>query len=888
MAEAQRRREDFGAKPISPEDFGAVKIESKVSAGAEPFTEGAVEEVVQSAKDFVSQREKGIDYYSGVDQAMFRAGFSRMSNDAEKETFLAEKVGKGNYGKDTYGAWFIAPSGLKKLGIKSEHPVSIDEQRISKYDVADWAGDVPAIAGATALGSMTGGLGAVGMAALGGAGGKAYDEILKIFQGYNKKGPGEMTTTLAKEGASAAIGEGIFRAGARVLKGHSPRNSPERKELTREALDAGLRPKTYQFLDEGAAPILKRFQGMSEKVLGDPSQAGNREQLLRMESGIKARAGQPESGDFVTPRGVEPVLAPPVEDVGGRLIAGVKNKVESDTMQLDYIKNKANAQLDQSLKTIQTALGGSDRSAGRAVVESIKAARAQFSDNATELYSKVDEMVGVPFVPTAALKAQAERIGSQLPRTSDGRVVFAKPNEVHPIQDILDLPEYISVSQAQRIRTMLGEGGLSRDIVPGVDKHDLILLKQSSEKMFDDAGGSLGYVQRSAVLGADGKPLSSVKVTGERGQRAIESLREADKFYKDGIRKFDFPTIAAITRDARMSGSVDPEQVINYIIKPGRTSDVERVKRLVGPVWQKVTRAHFDEIVVKSSSLVNGEEQIVGKRLYDNIKNMGRTFDAVYGKEATQIRQYAAELAARDGKIDPALLSKTENVSSGLAADLQLIVSKQKELDAFLKDNYLAALGRPGKESEQAVDFIFRPDSPQRVLEAKRFYGENSQEFMGLQQQAMQKVLSSFVERTDDPLVKVLNGRQLKAELDRYGKKTLEATFGKDLSSDLYKFAELSEFITKKGPVGAGGIVAANVALHPVKNIGKMVDLFVMGRLMRTPGFVKWLSEGIDANTPPKKAAAALARVSALTAAMAEDETGSATVHLPVTPEQGQ
>ena len=118
--------------------------------------------------------------------------------------------------------------------------------------------------------------------------------------------------------------------------------------------------------------------------------------------------------------------------------------------------------------------------------------------------------------------------------------------------------------------------------------------------------------------------------------------------------------------------------------------------------------------------------------------------------------------------------------------------------------------------------------------------------------------------------------------MDTYGKKTLDATFGADLTKDLYRFADIAEFVTKKGAWGAGGIVAANVALHPIKNIGKIADLMITSRLLRTPGVIRWLSEGISADTPPKKAAAALARVSSIAATLVGDETGSATINLPV------
>src|SRR3990167_4024985 len=104
-------------------------------------------EAMSTGAGIMSSREEGIDYSTGVKNAAFRAGFSRMSNDAEKTNYLNRSIGAGKWDKDSFGAYYIKPEGLSALGMKSDKPVSIDEQTTSRYDFADVAGDLPSIVG---------------------------------------------------------------------------------------------------------------------------------------------------------------------------------------------------------------------------------------------------------------------------------------------------------------------------------------------------------------------------------------------------------------------------------------------------------------------------------------------------------------------------------------------------------------------------------------------------------------------------------------------------------------------------------------------------------------------------------------------------------------------
>lgn len=816
-------------------DTGEYRVMRGVTQEALPAK--PMQDVSNTAVGLMLGRDPNVDYTTGVKDFGLRVGFGRMSNDVERKNYLTKQVGAGNFGTDKYGRYYIHPAGLQKLGIQSDKPIALDEFGASRYDMADVLGDAPALAGAiggslaaTGLGFLPG----VALTGLGAAGGKAIDELVKRGQGYNLKSTSEQASTLAGEGAAGALGEGGGRAvigvGRFLMNPYGRFAEPARQRLTQEAVDAGFTPKVFQFQPGGK--LLARFQSMGESVLGDKAEISN---TAAMESGISSLQGKTGS---VTP------------DLGERLIGGVTNKIDSLEQSVSQAQLDASKALDKSLSTIRKTLGSSDPNVGATVQNQIKKARRTFGTQAGELYAKVDELAGgKPIVPTKQVKQQLTDLMKNLPTDTAGQKIFPTPELKQFFAKYGDIADYQTTQQMQQLRTDFRDAAQSINLIPGVDKYRASLLKKSVDSAFDDA----------------------MNIPGN--EAAINALHEADAFYKQGIKKFDAPSIAALTRDASRTGAVEPDRVVDTIIKPGYSSAALRVKSLVSPeVWGNVQRSHFDSLLADSTILVDGQEQISGATLFRKINDMKGTFKAVYGDQAPLIKKYVDELAAKDGKIDPSSLT------GDIAASLKTAVDKQRELDVFLKKNYLSALAKPGQEATQAADFIFKPNSPMRIAQAKQFYGETSAEFQGLQNNAMLKLLSDFVKPGADPLKTIFDGKALYSSLNKYGRPTLEETFGKQTTDELYQFARIGHFVTQTNP-NSGGIVAAIVALNPLKSIWKIVDLAGTSYLLRQPGAIKWLSEGIK---PGDKAVAAgaITRLGALATALVKDKTSSGAIDL--------
>ena len=65
--------------------------------------------------------------------------------------------------------------------------------------------------------------------------------------------------------------------------------------------------------------------------------------------------------------------------------------------------------------------------------------------------------------------------------------------------------------------------------------------------------------------------------------------------------------------------------------------------------------------------------------------------------------------------------------------------------------------------------------------------------------QAFDDIMQSFMSRSSDPVEGVLfNGKKLLTDLDKYGRPTLEAMFGKTKTNELYRLGRVNQFVSQK------------------------------------------------------------------------------------------
>ncbi len=377
--------------------------------------------------------QKDVDFDpSGVPDFGLRSGLSRMDTPAERKKFLDDWAGPKGWTQDRYGAYALTPAGMTRLGYPHKgKPVLIDEPwSLTRYDVADLAGEAPAIAGATAGALATGGAGFIPgvLATAGGAAlGKAGGEAVEALRGENLQTFPQVMGDVGEEALLGAVGEGVFRSalaplGRKMLRPRANKMTSERAELAQTAREMGGQPTVTQIAPSG---LLGRYQGMADTIFGNPLARKNahalEREMRRLRSATKGRGP------------------------AGRLSVG--DRIAGDI--------------------------------GRA-----RGALARWSKLTT---NKIDEVVqGEPIVPLNRLKEQAQETLAKLPRDAEGNITMASGELVKSLEDIAKLPDFYTTGEMQQVTSRLFDAIGNETIVPGITGRNARLLWRASTDTYED------------------------------------------------------------------------------------------------------------------------------------------------------------------------------------------------------------------------------------------------------------------------------------------------------------------------------------------------------------------------------------------------------------------
>lgn len=813
---------------------GAIIPPGTVAPGAAPVFD-PVKAALQG-KRLLAREEEGVDYRTGAATPKLAAKLSLLTQ-KEQAQLLRQTYGD-RLDTDAFGNWIVKPT---KPG---EFPVAvIPKEGWGKTRVASHAGEVAPAIGATAgsiAGSTGGPLGGMAGAGLGTAGGEAVNALIAQKLGIADRTAGEQAWMLTKAGASGALGEGfarglmkIGRATAAPYAEFSPLPK-ETLETGRKAAEMGLVPRV------GAANpksyLGAREQGLIEAVFGFPAEKRNID-ILRQEG--QKLVGQTGGAADVPQQ---------------QLLGATEKRLGDLNLNFTAAKNKATQLVDDSIRNVQQKIG---KRAPLEVQRDIEAAHRQFQDAASDIYAQADRFIGNrPAVPTMPVRNAAKGILDSLPKTADGKPLYDPDGvAVQFLNNLTRMPEMMTMQQMQALRSQLAASAEVRSLLASTGARNSEILRQAANDSFDMVGNALSRAGTAR--------------TSASAKAAIEKLREADAFYADGMKKFDLPIIRKMTLDARNTGSVSPEKVLEAITMPNAATNVGRIMSLVKPETQQaIRRAHFDTMLENAADPLTGK--ISGMKLAAEIKRLKSTFPALYGRDAKSIQTIANQLAALDGKLDPALLK-----SGNVTAAIRKAAAAEKTMKSMTDDELFSALVKPGFESSQAVDHLFKPNSPERITRALKFFGENSKEAKNIRAIAMGKLLNQMetTEQTRNGTKQLLSGKALEDALKAYGRPTLDAMFGKEQSAQLHEFAKVAEMATAKNP-HLSTIAAAVMTLNPVSHARGLAELFTMGRIASSPAFIKWLTEGYRYPPPLARGTAAFTRAAAIAQAIQSEQPG--------------
>jgi hypothetical protein len=843
-----------------------------------------------------------LDAKTGVQNAAFRATFSRMETKEEQDGWLDKNIGVGNYGRSKAGSPYITGKAALEMGQDTGgKDLLIDGSDITVNDISDWAGDGPALIAGTGAGIAATGFGFVpGLLMVGAAAGtaKLIDEGVEYLQGYQKQSAGEVGTDALIEGALAMTGEGIGRGIAKVITKVSGPNTITTKAPSffgrRNTVFESALPKVHldlvkELVEEGGKPLIG-------------SASAGRSGLLALRQEVSIKVG----GSGVNPnlkinemwvgRSREALLRDALdgEDLLPTAEAGdVVFKHVSDVAQdMANTSRLALIQLEESLVgSLQAEVGlvadgaVGDGPVGDAFIEAITGSHEQFKLVATQLSDGIDQIAGgVASIPTARVKETLETRLKQYMKTKNGTSTLALGTDVGSdlIRTIQNLEDYGTARQMFNLRSQISSLSQNGAFLQNVDNKVYNELMEALDSSFDDA---VKFLDKSVDITPppaqtlddvwDSRPGGSQKIgitstipdEAAAGYRAaVDSFRA---FYSEGITKFDNYVVAGLLRDPSLVGRINPESLSGSFM--GEAGEA-KLKLLWGSLpegerdglFGKIAVSHFDKILAKS---MGADGRYNMNTLWNKFTNVPRSsLELVYGgkERVDQIGKLLQDSAVVGGSLEPSqvgLIHSSEGVLESLQA---LSIASAKEAEMVESNLFRSLLGGNPTRKEAAMDWLFSPGHPSRIDEARTLMGPKSAGWKQVRAAAMQKLFVASSKSGDSPLDVLFDGKAFLETLSLYGRETIEATFGKESADRLFTFGAKAQIATSEVGKG-GGLVAAVIAIAPLTHKIPIVKFILSGKALSTDTAIKLVTEGLS-DASPQANREAIIRLSTLIA----------------------
>ena len=829
----------------------------------------------------------------GVDSGWFRAGFSRMDSDEERVNYLNENVGSGLWNKDAEtGEFTLTPDGMRMVGATVPDEwmdTKIEDEGLSWYDLADWGGEAPAIissmvpvlAGKTPQSTA----GAVLLEGLAASTGKAVDELVEYFQGYQRQSKADIAKDVGVEFALGGAGEATVRGGGAeyrwgkqkakdiggVFKPAATSLSPETKELVSELLDEGMIPNIYP-ATEGKGKILGHLQAIFHKVAGDPHAETKIQWIENSINELIAQTGgrgtiKDADGRIVLDEISDVELGELIRKRVGGWVAKQKSQVTQSQKTLDQ-------QIRQISQGLRTRYGKAQpiAVAGEGLRRELDDAYQAFSGTVTSMYSRFDQLTGnAPVVPTQNLKAAYNQILGSYPE-GIGKSAMQKQAGGGSVLDVGNMPDYVTATQYDNYRKIVGDIANSDDYLKSVKNYIGSSFKRAIDADFDSVNIAMIRTSQSKILDESGKPFrfSQILNTSEE-KAAIDMLKQARQFYSDNITKFDNAVIQRVLKDTKLAGSLTDHEIVNHVIKSGKPDNISAIIDAVpadrkAGLTQLLRASWMEDVMAKYADPINADKVDFGRVLGEMNKNFA-VLEKVYGKkEAATLRSSMRALSLSGKRVPYKELSEVTNDPTGLVSLLKEHSKIAEKYDSIMGNDPLALFqgafatgdvrdrmaARVAKEignvePDEVVGMFLsgRRSSLTKLREIKALVGEDSAEWAAMRNKAMERVLSSI--RGDGTayqgqlLLDAISGQSKES----YSVKALKEIFGSDVYANMMRFGKKARLLTEQAK--GGSLVADSISAAPVKNLGKIAKISALGQALSDKRVVKFFSDAVDA-----------------------------------------
>lgn len=600
-----------------------------------------------------SLKEVGVDYKTGLQDYGLRAGFGARETAEEKEAYLLDKIGEGGFRRDKAGRFILTKEGRNRLGLGEGKEVAIDEEGVTRYDVADFVGEVGVPLGvgigAGLLLSGTGFLVAAPAVGISMGLAKLADEAYETSLGYQRQSQDEIRSDAIREAILGSTGEIFGRTVSsifgRLLKGPGTPEAEIARAQGRELMKQGFRP-TVEGAAPGVRPVLARLQAIYEGVFPNQRAADTNLNLIIKEL-EKAKVASPEA----------------LESLQSVVQADIRQMFKSSDEVVKDAQKTLDTTIDAQIKEIIEPLRRGEKLSNEAVTSLINA-KALFDEQADSLFTKATQALGQnnKIIPVYEINKTINKIARTSPEADQIRSselsniinrsinsVIAKSQplkaRLNAAQRITDPQERLRVieeirEEASRLAYVTPqEGHILRQIVRNLGYSDEFKatvatgnqqqLKRSIDDSFDIAEkkltlalahsdsirprgqpGELSMPEQQELLSMLGQ--SGMTIEGGLSRANIEQLRSglnllsrSRKHYETGMKRFGEPVTEKLYKETGAGARVlDQGKLLDLVVNPDSPEQLLRFFRSVrgAPTIQglEVGEATLERSLIKS------------------------------------------------------------------------------------------------------------------------------------------------------------------------------------------------------------------------------------------------------------------------------------------------
>lgn len=829
-----------GMRPLTVHGNGTAPAATFVSgdpvapAPQQPQAPPDPQEQLRQFTQMLGGKDQDVDYRAGAPWNV-RVAAARADNPDEVAAALERRVGKGNFGQDAAGRWWVKGPDGKKTAVRPEGLAGA----FTNFGV-DTAAASPVLAGAVggaAGGTMIGGpIGGVLGAGVGAMGGKGLDEGEKALEGTHRKTAGQEIGTLAKEGMINSTMETVGPAARQAGRGISnwvrgfTGGTKDTQAMTRNLVDSGARPPLVSVAP--SAKALQQDQKMRNLVMSDPQEKRNTQYVIeRGRDVLRAEGMSPDKIDNI----MGEVLDQDARMSGAEVGEGLKTATQQYLGGLQAEHAAADKEAAEALGRAEGQLrdyaAGQEGRLGEDVADAIVQARVEFGATMSKAYARVDQMAGnAKIVPITSYRNRANAIRLVTP-----------PSELPPlIAQLADAPEDLKLTfqQAHELRSFLRSQARSTltSLTPGVNAHNALNAAKEAGNALDELADLGDHMDMSAIANDNGLP-----------SEALAALKKVDGWYAEGIAKFHNGVMNKLVKDAKDGIFPDPNVVAKTILAPGHTEQARTIIKLLPQnVRDQVARADAHNIIMKTvdpkTGLVDG--MLLRSVLTDpsRMAVMREVYPPAILKHMTQLGD---ELAALGGKLD------VREIRSFSAPDiehaLQTSIARSRDIDQFVKGNVMRGLANPDPDIvDRAADALISGGRGAHLSAVRDFLGEESPQWKSVQTYALKKVLREAVVETPT-LAKSIEGKAIDDQMLKWTPEEQDMLFPNGLKEDLRMLSKDAKFLfpaeySEAGTSIAAASIKSQIPFH-VRADAKYVKYKLAGALADSPGFLRWLAD---------------------------------------------